>query len=408
MHTEDNHLSPRGLERRLKRHFLKAEHTFLATTTPGFEKVLAQEIEKLDGVVRTELLKGGVEFTGPLQLVYSSNLKLRTANRILLRIDSFTARSYPELYNKIKRVPWELYLGFAKNFTLHCTSRNSRLHHTENISGSVAESITDNMVKLGVKSTFTDESPLKIHIRFADDVCHLSMDSSGDYLYKRGYRESTAHAPLRETTAASLLMLSGWQNIPVILDPMCGSGTFIIEAAQMSRRMAPGLTRRNFSFQFWPSFNDELWKRVLASAKEQVLQKSSKALLANDISPEAIEATKENSARAGVSESIVVSSNNALTIDRPDFETGLLISNLPYGKRVGEKRDLELLAGLGNHLRSRFSGWRFGFVTSERDFERLSGLEISSVLAFENGGIPVYFFCGKVGQHRNVQHKFVA
>lgn len=389
-------LTPRGLQRRIKRHFIKAEHTFLATVTPGFENILESEVRSFKECTRISRLKGGVEFSGPAELVYKTNLHLRTANRVLLRIASFTARSYPEAYNKLKRIRWELYLGFSETFAVHCTSRNSRLHHTANIQNTVAEAVSSTMAKLGVKTSMSDDTDLKLHVRFADDVCTVSIDSSGDYLFKRGYRKSTALAPIRETTAAALLLAAGWESYPTIVDPMCGSGVFATEAALMSLGRAPGLTRGGFAFQLWPSFNRERWEKIRNEAQKMCGSKSGIMIFASDLNDDAVNAAKNNALKACVNNFMTIGHADALNLRPPGTAPGLLVSNLPYGKRVGEGNIAGLVSRFGSHLKSFFQGWNFAFVTSERNFSRLSGLSADSVLSFKNGGIQVFFFIGKV------------
>ncbi len=389
-------LTPRGLQRRLKRHFLKTEHTFLATVTPGFEQILEREVRFFKECTSINRLKGGVEFCGPVDLVYKANLHLRTANRVLMRIDSFTARSYPEAYNKLKRIRWELYLGFAQSFSVHCTSRSSRLHHTDNIKSTVADAVSSMMAKLGVKTSMSENADLTLHLRFSNDVCSVSIDSSGDFLYKRGYRKSTAQAPIRETTAAALLCIAGWENFPVIFDPMCGSGVVAIEAALMSLRHAPGLTRESFAFQLWPSFNNDRWEKIRSEALKMCRSAPGRKIAASDLNEEAVKSSKNNALRANVLEHIKVDRADALKLGPPTTPAGLLVSNLPYGKRVGERDLAGLISRFGIHLRSSFQGWSFAFVTSEKNFSKLSGLKTDSVLPFKNGGIQVFYCTGKV------------
>jgi putative N6-adenine-specific DNA methylase len=390
-------LTPRGLERRLKRHFAKSECTFLAITTPGFEQVLKEEIQKADSAKVIECIDGGVLFSGLPELVYYSNLHLRTANRILLRIDTFTARSYPELYNKSRKIAWELYCGFSEEVSFSVSSGTSRLHHTENIENAVFDGLRETMEKMGVKVDRKKNAQIRFHIRFSDDICTISIDSSGELLYKRGIRTEIAHAPIRETTAAGLLMAAHWENYPVIADPMCGSGAFVLESASLAMNRAPGINRR-FSFEQWPSFKISKWERYKASAKADESPKKNLRLIASDIDPMAIKSAVQNLSNLKSTVNLTLSQKDCFEFNiSGEYGTrGLLISNLPYGKRIGVCDELQqLFKNLGNHYRTYCKGWHFGFVTADRKFPQTAKLHVKEEIRFVNGGIPVSFFMGK-------------
>jgi len=400
MNENDNsgHLTQRGLERRLKRHLAKKECSFLAVTVPGFEQILKSETAKLPLVTVAGSIEGGVEFYGPPDTIYHANLQLRTSNRILQRIETFTARSYPELYNKAKKIDWELYCGFNAAVAFSVSSKTSRLHHTANIEKSVFDALSEGMSELGVKVAISKDAPIKFHIRFADDICTVSIDSTGELLYRRGYRTAVAHAPVRETTAAALLMASQWQNYPVIADPMCGSGTFLLEAWLMAADRAPGISR-NFAFEKWPSFSQSKWDRFRAAAKSLEKTEKSVRLAASDISSEAISCTAANAANLQCKEFVEISKCDCLTFNKNNEygNTGLIISNLPYGKRTGDPCELhQLYKSIGDHYRAYCRGWHFGFISADRQFPHISRLKIKDEIKFVNGGIPVTFFMGKV------------
>lgn len=395
--TNSEDLTPRGLERRLKRHFAKSECTFLAVTTPGFEQILKEEIQKTDNAKVIECIDGGVLFSGLPELVYHSNLHLRTANRILQRIETFTARSYPELYNKSKKIDWELYCGFSKEVSFSVSSRTSRLHHTENIEDAVFDGLRETMEKMGVKVDRKKNAQVRFHIRFSDDTCTISIDSSGELLYKRGYRTEVAHAPIRETTAAALLMAARWEKYPIIADPMCGSGVFALETALMAMNRAPGNTRV-FSFEQWPSFNISKWERYKASATAGEVPKKDLRLIASDIDSVAIQSAIQNLSNLKSTVTVVLSQKDCFEFNKSgEYGTrGLIISNLPYGKRIGVSDELQqLYKNLGNHYRSYCKGWNFGFVSADRTFPQLAKLHVKEEIRFVNGGIPVSFFMGK-------------
>lgn len=389
-------LTARGLERRLKRHVLKSCHKFLSITTPGFENVLRDELNALQDVEIEKEISGGVEFCGPLDLIYSTNLYLRTANRVLMRIEDFTARSYPELYNKCHRIDWELYCGFSKAVTFSVTSKNSRLHHTQNIENAVFDALREHMEKLGVHVVNEKNASICFYIRFAQDECTVSIDSSGEVLYKRGYRQNTAFAPLRETIAGAVLEQAQWSRYAVLMDPMCGSGAIILEAVSKALHKAPGLNRQ-FAFFNWPVFNAQKWEKLCNKAQSEELENIGIQFLASDINQEAISSAIENAQRLEVENFVQFSRTDCFEL-KVVTKPGLLVSNLPYGKRIEftESALREFFRRLGNHLRKNFEGWDFAFITEDPDFAGVSGLQVKKEISFKNGGIPVKLVMGEI------------
>jgi putative N6-adenine-specific DNA methylase len=392
-------LTSRGLERRLKRYLAGTDQNYLAITTPGFELDLASEIAQSPQVTSHKIINGGVEFSAPFEYMYNANMHLRSANRVLLRIETFTARSYPELFNKMKRISWELYCGFTGKFSLSVTSKSSRIHHTGNIESSVSDAIIQYMQELGVKTEYSESAPIQFFIRLHEDECTVSIDTSGELLYKRGYRIQTAHAPIRETLAVSLLIESEWQKYQWIADPFCGSGTFIIETALMAMNCAPGINRC-YAFQSWPSYNEAHLRRTIQNAKDLCVANPQIILRGSDICAHAIEAASANARRAGVEKLVSFSIDDCLNLTNHlgSAEKGLLISNLPYGKRV-DVQDVSMdnfLHRFAQHLKKHFSGVHFTFVTAYPGFQRSTGFPIMKVLPFSNGGIPVKAFFGVI------------
>jgi putative N6-adenine-specific DNA methylase len=391
-------LTPAGLARRLKRRFLKTEHSFFANCTPGLERFLEAEIRSIFGAKITGTIPGGTAFSGPLELMYHANLRLRTAHRVLLRIDSFVARSYPELYNKCRKINWELYLGFAPCVSFDATAKKSRLHHEENVRKAVGDAVIRHMHELGVSVQPAEVAPIRIFIRFSDDTCTLSIDTSGELLNKRGYRQNTAKAPLRESIAAALLMACDWQRDPVIADPFCGAGTFAIEAAQMARSISAG-SRRDFAFEHWPSFKSSVWQRIRSNALREELPECKQTIRAGDINAGAMKAARENAERAGVDASITFCQSDCrdFNADGSLSPRGLIIANPPYGKRIGAQDELmTLYREFGDRLRKSCIGWNFGLVIADERYQKALGLQASHRLAFSNGGIRVEFMMGKI------------
>jgi putative N6-adenine-specific DNA methylase len=346
----------------------------------------------------TATVAGGVEFTAPFDAVYFVNLHLRTALRILLRIDTFTACSYPELYNKCRRIRWELYAGFSRNVNFEVTAKKSRLHHAGHVAETVFSAVADSMKTLGVGVKQTEDAPIRFFVRMYDDECTLSIDTSGELLYKRGYHAATAKAPLRESIAAALLMAAGWERYGCIADPLCGSGTFIIEAALMARGMAPG-SHRSFAFESWPGFDPKKWDRIKARALASSGSQRPLRLLASDRSEGALRAARANAERAGVAGDISFTKADcrAFNADGTLHPPALVIANLPFGKRIGTlPENTALCREFGRHLVAKCKGWDYAFIVSDPAYIRATGLRVARRLAFTTGGIEVTLVMGTV------------
>ena len=389
-------LSGRGLERRLKRHVLKKSHTFFAPCAPGFEDVLAAEIAALPelgsvGPSSVSAERGGVTFSGPLDTLYHANLQLRTAHRVLLRVETFLAQSYPALFDRAGRVPWEHYLGFQPSYRLRVSAKASRLRHHKKIADTVESAVLKRLKPLGLAPRHSDEAPLAFQLRFFEDRCTLSLDTSGEHLHRRGYRRHVSDAPLRETLASAALLRAQWQNYPVILDPLCGAGTLLTEAALLASHRAPGI-EREFAFEHMPSFQPSKWERFKREAEARQTVPTVR-LIGSDVQPSAVAAARANAARAGLSERIQLEVESVLELS-PPAEQGLLISNLPYGKRI-EGSQTALLSNLARHLSATFSGWDFAFISHSSAWAEPLAQELS-VQRFQNGGLDVVLLQGRI------------
>jgi putative N6-adenine-specific DNA methylase len=391
-------LTPAGLKRRLKRHLLRETQVFFATTTPGFEGALLAEVRAQPDATIVGQVTGGVAFGGPLELMYHAAAGLRTANGLIMRIAEFTVRSYPELFDKVGRIPVELYVGFADSIAVEASATASRLHHTGNIEKSVFEAFAGRLASYGLAPQRRDGASLRFLVRLCDDSCTLSIDAGGPLLYKRGYRLAIARAPLRESIAAGLLMLADWEKFPVIADPLCGSGTLIIEAALLALGIKPG-ANRTCAFQAWPCFNESLWNRI-RNEPPGVRARPVPTLVGSDLGDRAVAAAVANAERAGVAACVSFSSGNCLEFNNEGTfgHRGLVIANLPYGKRVGVAgaEGREWPRRFGRQLRRACRGWAWAFVTEDRHFAKSAGLTAGGCMPFINGGLDVYFVTGTI------------
>ena len=391
-------LSQRALERRLKRHLLKAEKRFLAVCAPGFEPHLETEVRALPDVGEVASVRGGVEFSGPLETMYHANLRLRTAHRVLLRIDDFLAQTYPVLFDRAKRISWELYFGFAEEFSVNVSAKRSRLRHHKNIAATLHDAISTSLEPLGLRPKLEDEASIELFARMFQDRCTLSLNTSGEHLHKRGYRTDINEAPLRETLAASILKASKVEDYDLILDPMCGSGTFLVEAALMKRKLAPGL-HRHFAFEHFPSFQRSKWGRFKSEARDAALPQSPARLIGCDVDEKVLDAARANAARAGVGEDIHFFRADARRLEYSSFrapgQRALLITNPPYGRRLGGEGEVKTLYGALSERLQRAGGWHVSLITPEPEWVHLP---LTSTLDFRNGGLRVSLLQGYVGE----------
>lgn len=337
---------------------------------------------------------------GGHETVYRANLHLRAASRVIARVGEFGARGFPELVRHGKRLPWERFLDAERPVQLRVTCHKSRLYHSDAVGERVAQAIAS---RLGVealqksKARAGDENgdAQLVIVRMAHDRCLLSADTSGALLHRRGYREATAKAPIRETLAAALLLAGEWRGESPLVDPFCGSGTIAIEAALMARRIAPG-HRRRFAFMSWPDFDEPLWKRLRREAEEAILPRAPAPIQGSDRDAGAIESARANAARAGV-ESDITFERRALSAVEPPAGPGWICTNPPYGVRVSERAELRnLYAQLGNVLRTKCAGWDFAMFSADARLERATRLTVRPVLRTVNGGIPVRVVSGTV------------
>lgn len=369
--------------------YLHAVHTFsiFAVAAPGLEAVLAAELASLGW--DASIAHGGVEWEGTIDDVARANLEVRTASRILVRCDVFRARTFHELERRARRVEWMRFVASNEDVRLRITCRKSALYHE----GAVAERLLDAIAQsTGRRGTATadpegdTEDGQLFVVRMFRDICTISADSSGPLLHRRGYRQAVARAPLRETTAAAMLLASTWTPGQPLLDPLCGSGTIPIEAALIARRIAPGLARpdrtpRPFRFLEWPGAGTDAWNNLVQQANARILPHCPAPIIASDRNAGAMRAATANAERAGVSSDIEFATRPLDAVTRPT-DGGAIVTNPPWGKRIGGKSDSgRIVRQLDSLLDSEFSGWTLATL--------VPGRTEGAVFETRNGGIPV-------------------
>jgi putative N6-adenine-specific DNA methylase len=370
-----------------------------AIAAPGLEPLVERELRALGLVGRIET--GGVSFSGGPDAMYRANLHLRTASRVVARVGEFGARGFPELVRHAKRQPWERYLVPDRPVQLRVTCKKSRLYHSDAVAERVSEAIAKRLgvdAIEGIKGGEDDDARGQLVIvRMAHDQCALSVDTSGELLHRRGYREATAKAPIRETLAAALLLAAEWRMEAPLLDPFCGSGTVAIEGALLARRIAPGLNRR-FAFMEWRDFDDALWRRFHDEAARAVLPAVPSLIQGSDRDAGAIEAARANAARAGVADDITFE-KRALSAIEPPGQPGWVCTNPPYGVRVSERAELRnLYAQFGKVMQAKCPGWTIAMYSADARLQKATRLEFRPVLRTVNGGIPVRVVVGSARQ----------
>lgn len=357
---------------------------------PGLEAALAGEA-RVRGFAGAQSVIGGVTIDGSWEDVWRANLELRGASRVLARLASFRVLHLAQLDKRARRVAWANVLRADVPFRVEATCAKSRIYH----SGAAAERISRAISEeLGARAA--QDAEVVIKVRIDHDLCVIGVDTSGELLHKRGFKEAVNKAPMRETLAALFLRQCGYDGSETVVDPMCGSGTFVIEAAEIAAGLQPGRTRR-FAFEQLATFNAEAWQRMRSGAEARP---SALRFYGSDRDRGAIAMSRANAARAGVSNWTEFREFPVSETEPPPGPPGLVIVNPPYGDRIGEKKQLAALyRGLGDVLRCRFSGWRVGLITSEGSLAEATGLPFASpgppVL---HGGLRIFLFrTGRLG-----------
>jgi putative N6-adenine-specific DNA methylase len=376
--------------------------SLFAATAPGLEPLAAVELGRLGTAGAVE--DGGVSWEGGLSDLYEASLHLRTASRVLVRAATFRARTFHELERHGDRVPWERFVPAGGAVRLRVTSRKSRLYHEGAIAERLLRAVERRVgtVDAGWERDRGEDAEAEgqlFVVRFVRDAATISADASGALLHRRGYRQALAKAPLRETLAAAMLLASGWREDAPLLDPMCGSGTIPIEAALLARRIPPGLAGRDrepreFAFLRWPGFDRARWAETVERARRAILPAAPAPIVASDRDEGAVEAARANAARAGVEDDLALAARPLSALEAP-AAPGWLVTNPPYGVRVGESAPLRnLYAALGRVARERLRGWTVALLSADRGLERQTGLPLSEALRTRNGGIPVRLMVG--------------
>jgi len=375
---------------------------YIAKTFKGLEEVLATELVTL-GANNVEIQRRAVSFTGDKRLLYKANLHLRTAIRILKPIASFTARTPDEIYEEARKLTWTDFMDVNSTFAIDATVFSDEIRHSRFASYRMKDAIVDWFRETTGKrpSVKVDNPQLLFYLHISGDQCTLSLDSSGESLHKRGYRVNQTEAPISEVLAAEMLLLAGWDGQSDFVDPFCGSGTFLIEAAMIALNIPPGLYRPSFGFEQWSDFDKDLFDELYQddSAERSFEHK----IYGYDISAKALKIADENIKSAGVSKYITLERCDVAELTSPS-ENCLVVTNPPYGERLRPEELEPIYGALGSTLKHKFTGVTAWVISSEERLLERIGLKPSTKIQLMNGPLDCLFnkyevFAGKRKEH---------
>ncbi|MBO8136963.1 MAG: class I SAM-dependent RNA methyltransferase [Desulfotomaculum sp.] len=367
-----------------------AKLELIATAAFGLEAVVAQELRAL-GYDNLQVENGKVTFIGNEEAVCRSNLWLRTADRVLLKMGQFKATTFEELFQQTKALPWPEWIPPDAKFPVVGKSIKSKLYSVPDCQAIVKKAVVEKMKETYGIDWFKETGPTyKIEVALLKDVATLTIDTSGAGLHKRGYRKLTAKAPLRETLAAAMIMLSYWNENRRLVDPFCGSGTIPIEAAMIGQNIAPGLSR-SFAAEEWPSIPKDMWQKVRREAQASIKYNQPLNIQGYDIDKEVLSLARYHAREAGVDEFVTFHPR-----DIADFSTkkkyGCIICNPPYGMRLSEIHQVEKIYQIMGRVFKPLDTWSIYVLTSHENFEKLFGRKADKRRKLYNGRIKCHYY----------------
>lgn len=361
-----------------------------AKTFKGLEDVLYEELKNLGA---QNLIKGNraVEFEGDKALMYRANFHLRTALRILKPIAEFKISNEHELYDAIQTIDWSSYFDLKDTFAVDSVVHSNNFSHSKYVALKVKDAIVDQFRSKFKKRPYvdTDNPSLRISVHISHDQCTVSLDSSGESLHKRGYRIKTNKAPLNEVLAAGMILLSGWDKKSVFIDPMCGSGTLVIEAAMMAHNIPPGMYRESFGFETWNDFDADLLESIYEEDIPDV--NAEIRILGSDVSEIAIRIAKENIENANLKRKIDLLIKPIENYNPPSEESGIVITNPPYGERIKKNEINSFYKLLGDRFKNKYSGFEVWLLSSNFEAIKHIGLKPTQKLTLFNGPLECKF-----------------
>ncbi len=383
---------------------MEQEFELIAKTFMGLENVLAKELTEL-GANNVQTGRRMVSFTGNKEMMYKANFHLHTAIRILKPIAHFKAKSADDVYEEVKKIDWTQYIGTDKTFAVDSVVFSEEFRHSKFVSYKVKDAIVDQFREAtGIRPNISVTNPdLRLNMHIAEDQCTLSLDSSGESLHRRGYRQESVEAPLNEVLAAGMILTTGWHGECDFIDPMCGSGTLLIEAALIARNMAPGLFRKEYAFEKWNDFDKDLFDEIYNDDSNE--REFNHKIYGYDIDIKAVNTARLNVKAAGLTSDITITEQDFKDFTQPK-EKSLIVTNPPYGERISTPDLLGTYRMIGDRLKHQFQG-NDAWVLSYREecFEQI-GLRPSVKIPLYNGSLECEFrkyqmFDGKLKDFRS-------
>ena len=380
------------------------EFELIAKTFMGLEPVLAQELTQL-GANNVQIGRRMVSFTGDKELMYRANFQLHTAIRVLKPISHFKALSADDVYNAVLKTDWSTYLDNTKTFAVDAVVFSEEFRHSKFVSYKVKDAIVDQFrERTGSRPNISVSNPdIRLHIHIAEDQCTLSLDSSGTSLHRRGYRQESVEAPLNEVLAAGMILMTGWHGETDFIDPMCGSGTLLIEAALIARNISPGVFRKEYAFERWPDFDQELFDMIYNDDSKE--REFSHHIYGYDIDMKSVNTARLNVKAAGLSSDITIEQADFKDFTQPANKS-IMVTNPPYGERISTPDLLGTYKMIGEKLKHAFAG-NEAWILSYREecFEQI-GLRPSIKIPVFNGSLECEFrkysiFEGKLKDFRS-------
>lgn len=363
-----------------------SKFNIVAKTLMGLEQVLAEEIETISGE-NIEIGYRAVSFVGDLAILYKSNLLLRTAMRVLIPIAEFDAFNEKQYYEQIREIEWDNYMKKEDTLAVDAIVSTSFSTHSHYIALKAKDAIVDYFRdKYGIRPNVDTFRPtLQINIHLSKNHCIVSLDSSGEPLFKRGYRVAAVEAPISEVLAAGILKLTGWDAQKPIYDPMCGSGTFLTEAALIATNTPAQINRRHFTFQYWMDFDKDLWINIKKEAYDKVLPLTTQ-LFGSDRDRNAIATARKNIAALGFDTQIGLK-QLSFEDSQPPFENGMIVMNPPYNERLRESDNEEMYKNMGDKLKQSYQGYTAWIISSDYNAIKSIGLHASKKYTTMNGSL---------------------
>lgn len=375
----------------------------IAKTFMGLEPVLAKELTQL-GASDVQIGRRMVSFKGDKELLYRANFQLHTAIRILKPIKHFKALSADDVYEGVKDIDWSEYIGIDKTFAVDSVVFSEEFRHSKFVAYKVKDAIVDQFrEKSGQRPNISISNPdIRLHIHIAEDQCTLCLDSSGESLHRRGYRQESVEAPLNEVLAAGMILMTGWHGETDFIDPMCGSGTLLIEAALIARNMAPGLFRKEYAFEKWPDFDAELFDKIYNDDSQE--REFNHHIYGYDVDIKAVNTARLNVKAAGLTSDITIEEQDFKNFTLPKNKS-IMVTNPPYGERISTNDLLGTYKMIGERLKHQFTGNEAWILSYREECFAQIGLKPSIKIPVFNGSLECEFrkyqmFDGKMREFR--------